>query len=44
MGKTLQSLGLSAKDSDKAQDEANSEIRRAEHGSSSAPKDSTKSK
>jgi len=44
MGKTLQSLGLSAKDSDKAQDEANSEIRRAGHGSSSAPKDSTKSK
>ena len=44
MGKTLQSLGLSAKDSDKAQDEANSEIRRAERGSSSAPKDSTKSK
>jgi len=44
MGKTLQSLGLSAKDSDKAQDEANSEIRRAGHGSSSAPKDSSKSK
>jgi len=44
MGKTLQSLGLSAKDADKAQDEANSEIRRAGHGSSSAPKDSTKSK
>ena len=44
IGKTLQSLGLSAKDADKAQDEANSEIRRAGHGSSSAPKDSTKSK
>jgi predicted amino acid dehydrogenase len=44
MGKTLQSLGLSSKDSDKAQDEANSEIRRAEHGASNAPKDSTKSK
>jgi hypothetical protein len=44
LGKTLQSLGLSAKDADKAQDEANSEIRRAGHGSSNAPKDSTKSK
>jgi hypothetical protein len=44
LGKTLQSLGLSAKESDRAQDEANSEIRRAGHGSSSAPKDSTKSK
>ena len=44
IGRTLQSLGLSAKDADKAQDEASSEIRRAGHGSSSAPKDSTKSK
>lgn len=44
IGRTLQSLGLSAKDADKAQDEANSEIRRAGHGSSSASKDSTKSK
>ena len=44
IGRTLQSLGLSAKDADKAQDEASSEIRRAGRGSSSAPKDSTKSK
>lgn len=47
LGKTLQSLGLSAKEADKAQDEANSEIRRAGHESShapKAPKDSTKSK
>ena len=49
LGKTLQSLGLSAKEADKAQDEANSEIRRAGHESSHAPKapapkDSTKSK
>lgn len=44
IGKTLQSLGLSAKDADKAQDEANSEIRRAGKGSSHVAKDSTKSK
>ena len=44
IGKTLQSLGLSAKDADKAQDEANSEIRRAGSGSSHVAKDSTKSK
>ncbi len=44
IGKTLQGLGLSAKDADKAQDEANSEIRRAGRTSSSTPKDSTKSK
>ncbi|HKC47581.1 MAG TPA: hypothetical protein VKB63_08275 [Gemmatimonadales bacterium] len=44
IGKTLQSLGLSAKDADKAQEAANSEIRRAGRGSSTAPKDSTKSK
>lgn len=44
IGKTLQSLGLSAKDADKAQDEANSEIRRAGNGSSHVAKDSTKSK
>jgi hypothetical protein len=43
-GRTLQSLGLSAKDANTAQDEATSEIRRAGHASSSAPKDSTKSK
>ena len=48
IGRTLQSLGLSAKDADKAQDEANGEIRRAEHESAhapaaKAPKDSTKS-
>ena len=44
IGKTLQSLGLSAKDADKAQDAANSEIRRAGNGSSHVAKDSTKSK
>ena len=44
IGKTLQSLGLSAKDADKAQDEANGEIRRAGSGSSHVAKDSTKSK
>ena len=45
IGKTLQSLGLSEKDADKAQDEANSEIRRAERTSApKAAKDSTKSK
>jgi hypothetical protein len=43
-GKTLQSLGMSAKDADKAQVEANTEIRRAAHAPSGAPKDSTKSK
>ena len=44
IGKTLQSLGLSARDADKAQDAANSEIRRAGSGSSHVAKDSTKSK
>ena len=44
IGKTLQNLGLSAKDADKAQDEANSEIRRAGNGSSHVARDSTKSK
>ena len=44
IGKTLQSLGLSAKDADKAQDAANSEIRRAGSGASHVAKDSTKSK
>lgn len=46
IGKTLQSLGLSAKDADKAQDEANGEIRRAAKAPAPkpAPKDSTKSK
>src|SRR5262249_46174983 len=44
IGKTLQSLGLSAKDADKAQEAANSEIRRAGRGSSTAPKDSPKPK
>ena len=38
IGKTLQSLGLSAKDSDRAQDSANREIRHA----AQEPKDSTK--
>lgn len=42
IGKTLQSLGLSAKDADKAQSQTASEIRRAEHEASRAPKDSTK--
>jgi hypothetical protein len=44
LGKTLESLGLSAKDAGKAQDEANSEIHRAGRASSNTPKDSTKSK
>lgn len=44
IGKTLQSLGLSARDADKAQDEANGEIRRAARQSSHVAKDSTKSK
>ncbi len=42
IGKTLQSLGLTAKDADKAQDAANSEIRRAEHEAAHEPKDSTR--
>src|SRR5262245_27249004 len=44
IGKTLQGFGLSAKDADKAQDAANSEIRRAQRAPSTAPKDSTKPK
>ena len=46
IGRTLQSLGLSARDADKAQDGANSEIRRAAKAPAPkpAPKDSTKSK
>ncbi len=44
IGKTLQSLGLSAKDADKAQDEASREIRQAERQPkvSKESKDSTK--
>lgn len=42
MGKTLQSLGLSPKDADKAQSDAVSEMRRLQRAP--APKDSTKSK
>ncbi|HEY6222780.1 MAG TPA: hypothetical protein VIW26_03280 [Gemmatimonadales bacterium] len=45
IGKTLESLGLSEKDADKAQDEANGEIRRAGRAPApKAPRDSTKSK
>lgn len=42
MGKTLQSLGLSAKDADNAQNQANREMRSLEREASHAPKDPTK--